>query len=139
MRWPADACSALIHAATMVTSGIYLMVRSNVLYEIARESGVLVLGLVSSSDLVAYIGAATALGQFDRLYPIRHQKVLAYSTVSQLGFMVVRRRDERLRGRHVPPSSPTLSSRPFALPQRRFRSFTAWSMAIIICTNGHRQ
>ncbi|MCB9420851.1 MAG: NADH-quinone oxidoreductase subunit L [Ardenticatenaceae bacterium] len=81
--------SALIHAATMVTSGIYLMVRSNVLYEIARESGVLVLGLVSSSDLVAYIGAATALvagliafTQFDI------KKVLAYSTVSQLGFMV---------------------------------------------------
>ena len=81
--------SALIHAATMVTSGIYLIVRSNVLYEIARESGVLILGIVSSPDLVAYTGAATALlagliafTQFDI------KKVLAYSTVSQLGFMV---------------------------------------------------
>jgi NADH-quinone oxidoreductase subunit L len=81
--------SALIHAATMVTSGIYLIVRSNVLFEIVRESGTLVLGIVSSPDLVAYIGAATALlagliafTQFDI------KKVLAYSTVSQLGFMI---------------------------------------------------
>jgi NADH-quinone oxidoreductase subunit L len=81
--------SALIHAATMVTSGIYLIVRSNVLYEIVRESGVQILGIVSSPDLVAYTGAATALvagliafTQFDI------KKVLAYSTVSQLGFMV---------------------------------------------------
>ena len=81
--------SALIHAATMVTSGIYLIVRSNVLFEIVRESGTLVLGIVSSPDLVAYVGAATALlagliafTQFDI------KKVLAYSTVSQLGFMV---------------------------------------------------
>ncbi|MCA9934971.1 MAG: hypothetical protein KC415_13650, partial [Anaerolineales bacterium] len=81
--------SALIHAATMVTSGIYLMVRSNVLLEIARESGNLVFGLVSSPDLIALTGALTALvagliafTQFDI------KKVLAYSTVSQLGFMV---------------------------------------------------
>jgi NADH-quinone oxidoreductase subunit L len=81
--------SALIHAATMVTSGIYLVVRSNVLYEIARASHVTVIGSITSSDLVAYIGAATALlagliafTQFDI------KKVLAYSTVSQLGFMI---------------------------------------------------
>ena len=81
--------SALIHAATMVTSGIYLIVRSNVLFEIARASETKILGIVSSPDLVAYVGAATALvagliafTQFDI------KKVLAYSTVSQLGFMV---------------------------------------------------
>jgi NADH-quinone oxidoreductase subunit L len=81
--------SALIHAATMVTSGIYLIVRSNVLFEIVRESGTLVLGIVSSPDLVAYVGATTAVlagliafTQFDI------KKVLAYSTVSQLGFMI---------------------------------------------------
>ncbi len=81
--------SALIHAATMVTAGIFLIVRSNVLYEIARESGDLVLGLISSPDLVAYVGAFTALlaaliafTQWDI------KKVLAYSTISQLGFMV---------------------------------------------------
>ena len=81
--------SALIHAATMVTSGIYLLVRSNVLLEIVRESEALIFGLVSSPDLIAYTGAATALfagliafTQFDI------KKVLAYSTVSQLGFMI---------------------------------------------------
>ncbi len=81
--------SALIHAATMVTSGIYLIVRSNVLFEIVRESGATILGIISTPDLVALIGALTALfagliafTQFDV------KKVLAYSTVSQLGFMV---------------------------------------------------
>jgi len=81
--------SALIHAATMVTSGIYLIVRSNVLFEIVRASDVKLFGLVSSPDLVAYVGTGTALlagliafTQFDI------KKVLAYSTVSQLGFMI---------------------------------------------------
>lgn len=82
--------SALIHAATMVTSGIYLIARSNVLFEITRETGAVIplLG-ISGPDLVAYTGAATALfagliafTQFDI------KKVLAYSTVSQLGFMI---------------------------------------------------
>ncbi len=81
--------SALIHAATMVTSGIYLITRSNVLFEIARESGYQLFGLISSPDLVAVVGALTAVyaglvafTQFDV------KKVLAYSTVSQLGFMI---------------------------------------------------
>lgn len=82
--------SALIHAATMVTSGIYLIVRSNVLFELVRESGAVIPVInLSSPDLVAYTGAATALfagliafTQFDI------KKVLAYSTVSQLGFMI---------------------------------------------------
>ncbi|MCB8985323.1 MAG: NADH-quinone oxidoreductase subunit L [Ardenticatenaceae bacterium] len=81
--------SALIHAATMVTSGIYLIVRSNVLFEIARESGPVIFGVISTPDLVALIGASTGLlagliafTQFDI------KKVLAYSTVSQLGFMI---------------------------------------------------
>jgi NADH-quinone oxidoreductase subunit L len=82
--------SALIHAATMVTAGVYLIVRSNVLYEIVRASGAtLPLLNISSPDLVAYTGAATALiagliafTQWDV------KKVLAYSTISQLGFMV---------------------------------------------------
>jgi NADH-quinone oxidoreductase subunit L len=71
--------SALIHAATMVTAGIYLIVRSSVLFALAPIS----------SDVVALIGAVTALvaatiavGQFDI------KRVLAYSTISQLGFMV---------------------------------------------------
>jgi len=85
--------SALIHAATMVTAGIYLITRSNVLFEIVRQladnGGALLFGLISSPDLVALIGASTALlagliafTQFDI------KKVLAYSTISQLGFMI---------------------------------------------------
>jgi NADH-quinone oxidoreductase subunit L len=81
--------SALIHAATMVTAGVYLIARSNVLFEIVRESGATLIAGISAPDLVAYTGAATALlagliafTQFDV------KKVLAYSTISQLGFMV---------------------------------------------------
>ncbi len=71
--------SALIHAATMVTAGIYLIARNHVLFELAPFT----------SNLVALVGAATALfaatiavGQYDI------KRVLAYSTISQLGFMV---------------------------------------------------
>lgn len=81
--------SALIHAATMVTSGIYLIVRSNVLFEIVREAAAQGTVWLHAPNLVAYVGAGTALlagiiafTQFDI------KKVLAYSTVSQLGFMV---------------------------------------------------
>ncbi|HUM68696.1 MAG TPA: proton-conducting transporter membrane subunit, partial [Chloroflexota bacterium] len=70
------------------TSGIYLIVRSNVLYEISRALSV-ENGAISSSDIVALVGASTALyagliafTQYDI------KKVLAYSTVSQLGFMI---------------------------------------------------
>ncbi|MBP9500917.1 MAG: NADH-quinone oxidoreductase subunit L [Candidatus Promineofilum sp.] len=81
--------SALMHAATMVTAGVYLLVRSNVLFEIVRDSGALILGLISSPDLVAWTGALTAF--FAGLIAFSQndiKKVLAYSTVSQLGFMV---------------------------------------------------
>lgn len=71
--------SALIHAATMVTAGVYMMVRSNVFFHASD----------TTSFVVTLIGATTALmagfiamGQWDI------KKVLAYSTVSQLGFMV---------------------------------------------------
>jgi NADH-quinone oxidoreductase subunit L len=71
--------SALIHAATMVTAGVYLIARSAALYTLVPQA----------QNIVALVGAATALfaatiavGQFDI------KKVLAYSTISQLGFMV---------------------------------------------------
>lgn len=71
--------SALIHAATMVTAGVYLITRSFPLYETVQQA----------QDIVALVGGITALfaatiavGQFDI------KKVLAYSTISQLGFMV---------------------------------------------------
>jgi NADH-quinone oxidoreductase subunit L len=70
--------SALIHAATMVTSGIYLIVRLNPLF----ASSPTVMALISAVGVAtALIGGSTALVQRDI------KKVLAYSTVSQLGFM----------------------------------------------------
>lgn len=70
--------SALIHAATMVTAGIYMIARSNVLYSLAP----------TSMNIVAYIGLATALlAATIALKQNDIKKVLAYSTVSQLGFM----------------------------------------------------
>lgn len=70
--------SALIHAATMVTAGIYMIVRSNVLYSMAPFT----MGVIAVVGLATALLAATiALKQNDI------KKVLAYSTVSQLGFM----------------------------------------------------
>ena len=71
--------SALIHAATMVTAGIYLVARNYVLFELAPSSA-LTLALVGGAT--ALFAATIAVGQFDI------KRVLAYSTISQLGFMV---------------------------------------------------
>lgn len=70
--------SALIHAATMVTSGIYLIARLHPIFEHSPE--VLAI-IVVVAALTAIIAAFTAIAQNDI------KKVLAYSTVSQLGFM----------------------------------------------------
>ena len=70
--------SALIHAATMVTAGIYMIARSNVLYTLAPLSQTVV-GVVGLTT--AILAATIALKQNDI------KKVLAYSTVSQLGYM----------------------------------------------------
>ncbi|RYZ30927.1 MAG: NADH-quinone oxidoreductase subunit L [Chitinophagaceae bacterium] len=70
--------SALIHAATMVTAGIYMIARSNILYTAAPLT----------LQVVAIIGAATAfLAATIALRQNDIKKVLAYSTVSQLGYM----------------------------------------------------
>jgi len=70
--------SALIHAATMVTAGIYMIARSNILYSLAP----ITLAVVASIGiLTAIVTAIIALKQNDI------KKVLAYSTVSQLGYM----------------------------------------------------
>jgi NADH-quinone oxidoreductase subunit L len=70
--------SALIHAATMVTAGVYLVARTHVFFEISGVAStvVLIVGLVT-----AIYAATAALGQDDI------KRVLAYSTASQLGFM----------------------------------------------------
>jgi NADH-quinone oxidoreductase subunit L len=72
--------SALIHAATMVTAGIYMIARNNVLYTLSPFTLELV-GVVGA--ITALLGATIALTQNDI------KKVLAYSTVSQLGLMFV--------------------------------------------------
>src|SRR5690606_25467570 len=70
----------LIHAATMVTSGIYMIVRSNVLYTLSPFT----------LEVVAWVGLATALlGAVIGLFQNDIKKVLAYSTVSQLGYMFI--------------------------------------------------
>ncbi|WP_395805101.1 NADH-quinone oxidoreductase subunit L [Daejeonella sp.] len=70
--------SALIHAATMVTAGIYMIARSNILFTLAPET----LAVVSMVGLATlFLAAAIAVSQTDI------KKVLAYSTVSQLGYM----------------------------------------------------
>lgn len=71
--------SALIHAATMVTAGVYLIVRSSALYNLVPEAQATV-ALVGA--ITAIFAATIAVGQFDI------KRVLAYSTISQLGFMV---------------------------------------------------
>ena len=70
--------SALIHAATMVTAGVYLIVRTHVLFEASEIAltVVLVIGLVS-----AIYAALASIGQWDL------KRSLAYSTMSQIGFM----------------------------------------------------
>lgn len=70
--------SALIHAATMVTAGIYMVVRSNVLYTLAPMT-LEIVGIIAI--ITALLAASIGLLQNDI------KKVLAYSTVSQLGYM----------------------------------------------------
>ncbi len=71
--------SALIHAATMVTAGVYLIARSAALYTLVPEAQ-FVVALVGAAT--AFFAATIAVGQYDI------KKVLAYSTISQLGYMV---------------------------------------------------
>lgn len=70
--------SALIHAATMVTAGIYLVARTNILFSMAE----------TTQHVIAWVGVATAL--LAATIAVKQndiKKVLAYSTVSQLGYM----------------------------------------------------
>ncbi|MEW5744080.1 MAG: NADH-quinone oxidoreductase subunit L [Nitrospirota bacterium] len=70
--------SALIHAATMVTAGVYLIARTNVIFQLAP----------SVQFLVALIGASTMLlAGFSALAQRDIKRVLAYSTMSQIGYM----------------------------------------------------
>ena len=70
--------SALIHAATMVTAGVYLLARTAPLFALSGTAQIVVCGIGGATALLA---AFIALAQYDL------KRVLAYSTVSQLGFM----------------------------------------------------
>jgi NADH-quinone oxidoreductase subunit L len=84
--WLADAMegptpvSALIHAATMVTAGVYLVIRSNELYTLVPEVGYAIAAL---GAFVAIFAASMALVNNDM------KRIIAYSTLSQLGYMFV--------------------------------------------------
>jgi NADH-quinone oxidoreductase subunit L len=71
--------SALIHAATMVTAGVYLVTRSAPIYMLSYDAQYIV---ATVGAVTALFAATIAVGQYDI------KKVLAYSTISQLGFMV---------------------------------------------------
>jgi NADH-quinone oxidoreductase subunit L len=72
--------SALIHAATMVTAGVYLIARTHVLFEIAP----------TAADISAFIGLATLIfAATVALVVTDLKRIIAYSTVSQIGYMVV--------------------------------------------------
>ncbi len=72
--------SALIHAATMVTAGVYMIARSAALFELAPTT----LAIVATVGALTALWAATiAIGQRDI------KRVLAYSTISQLGYMIM--------------------------------------------------
>ncbi|MEJ2413837.1 MAG: NADH-quinone oxidoreductase subunit L [Sulfurimonas sp.] len=82
--WLADAMegptpvSALIHAATMVTAGVYLVIRANELYDLIPNVG---LFIASLGAFVAIFAASMALVNRDM------KRIIAYSTLSQLGYM----------------------------------------------------
>lgn len=84
--WLADAMegptpvSALIHAATMVTAGVYLVIRCHELYMLVPEMGYIIASL---GAFVAFFAASMALVNRDL------KRIIAYSTLSQLGYMFV--------------------------------------------------
>ena len=106
LQWLPDAMegptpvSALIHAATMVTAGVYLVVRTHVFFEIS-----------GTALTVVAIGLVTAIYAGDvARRPGRHQTRLAYSTISQIGYMF-RGRDGRATRSRSSCWSPTRSTR----------------------------
>jgi NADH-quinone oxidoreductase subunit L len=70
--------SALIHAATMVTAGVYLVARTHVVFELS-PTAMFVVGVVGAATLL--MAGFSALAQYDL------KRVLAYSTISQIGYM----------------------------------------------------
>ncbi|PYI78954.1 MAG: NADH-quinone oxidoreductase subunit L, partial [Verrucomicrobia bacterium] len=75
--------SALIHAATMVAAGVFLVARVYPLFSLGAVNGASLTVVVSIGVVTALLGSLIALAQFDI------KRILAYSTISQLGLMMV--------------------------------------------------
>lgn len=75
--------SALIHAATMVAAGVFLVARTHPLFAMGGEAGIALTATAWVGGITALYAACVALAQSD------FKRILAYSTVSQLGFMMV--------------------------------------------------
>ena len=100
--------SALIHAATMVTAGVYMVARSHVIFDHAPMA----------LTVVAVIGALTALfAATIGIVQTDIKRVLAYSTVSQLGYMFMACGVAAYSARHLPPDDPRFLQGA-ALPRR---------------------
>ena len=102
--------SALIHAATMVTAGVFLVVRAHVFFEVSDHAGM----------VVAWVGASTAL--FAATVAIVQndiKRVLAYSTISQLGYMFLAVGRGRVQRRDLPHDHARVLQGA-AVPRRRF-------------------
>ena len=94
--------SALIHAATMVTAGVYLICRAHPIFEAAPDI----------QHLAAILGAVTLLvAGVVALVQQDIKRVIAYSTMSQIGYMFVGVGHRRVRQPRCSTSSPTRSSR----------------------------
>ena len=75
--------SALIHAATMVAAGVFLVARTHPIFELGGNTGIALTATAWIGAITALYAALVAMAQYDI------KRILAYSTVSQLGFMMV--------------------------------------------------
>ncbi len=100
--------SALIHAATMVTAGVYMVARMHVLFSFSG----------TALTVVALVGAFTAVYAATMGFVQNDiKRVLAYSTISQIGYMFIGLGVGAYSGGHLPPHDPRLLQEP-ALPRR---------------------
>ena len=91
--------SSLIHAATMVTAGVYLIARTHVLFVLAP----------TAADIAAFVGLATLLvAGTIALVMTDLKRAIAYSTMSQIGYMIMGVSIGAYSAGHVPPDDPRL-------------------------------
>ena len=105
--------SALIHAATMVTAGMFMVARMSPLFEYAEDA--LSVVLVIGATTALFTGFLIGMVQFDI------KRVVAYSTLSQLGYMMVAQGASAYSGRHVSPDATHAFLQGAAVPWQRVR------------------